>query len=178
MNIHYIQPYALDKNIGRAYNEACALIPAGDWICITDQDVLFLEPCTKAHINRTLQLNQGYQLYTCMTNRLAQGWQLHEHMRSDNPDITIHMEVAKRLRHEHGLKVEEYRHDVAGFLMLFPQAVWHYVRFEERTIQFDRIFADKIRKLGGKVGLMKGVYVFHLYRFGQPNPEHRSEHLI
>lgn len=183
IKIHYIQPFAVDKNIGRAYNEACTLIPDGDWICITDQDVMFLEPTTKRLISHALEYDKsngrkGHDLYTCMTNRLAQGWQLYRQTRSNNPDITYHMRVAGMLRREKGLQVEPYPHDVAGFFMLFPKNVWNAVPFEERSITFDTIFADTIRRAGGSVGLMTGVYVFHLYRFGQANPEHRAEHLI
>lgn len=182
MQIHYIQPFAVDKNIGRAYNEACERIPSGDWVCITDQDVMFLLPDTKAQIDaivqRDIKNGQPYHLYTCVTNRLGEGWQLHNNVRSDNPDVMYHMSVARTRRFNYGMDVVPYTHSVGGFFMLFSVNVWAALLFEERSIYFDTIFTDKIRRLGGKVGLMLGVYVFHLYRFGQPDPEHKSNHLI
>jgi hypothetical protein len=182
MQIHYLQPYAVDKNIGKAYNEACALIPSGDWICITDQDVMFLLPDTKAQINaivqRDIRNGHPYHLYTCVTNRLGEGWQLHNNERSENPDVKHHMDIARMRKFHYGMDVVPYTKAVGGFFMLFNVNVWAATQFKENSIHFDTLFADSIRGKGGIVGLMLGVYVFHLYRFGQPNPEHKSEHLI
>lgn len=179
MTIHYIQPFALDKNIGKAYNEACALIPADDWICITDHDVMFLEPTTKNLIAHNVEkYRDKYRLFTCMTNRLAIGHQLHNNQRSDDPDIRNHMEIARERRQTIGDLVSPYRHDVAGFFLLFSTKTWAANPFKERSIYFDTIFATSVRRNNGRVGLMEGVYVFHLYRFGQPDPEHKANHLI
>lgn len=180
MKVHYIQPFALDKNIGKAYNEACAMIPSSnDWICITDQDVMFLEPHTKALIHE-IAATGDCELYVAMTNRLKNPHQLHGCKISDDPNIRNHIQIAKERREQCGTQVVEYPHITAGMLMLFPKYVWEVTPFAEGIygdVTFDSHFGDCIRHKRGKVGLMTGVYVFHLYRFGQDNPGERIEHL-
>lgn len=177
MTVHYISPYAVDKNIGRAYNEACALIPAGDWICIIDQDVMFLEPHTKTLIHNIAAKGE-WDLLGCMTNRLGTPFQLWNGEISDNPDISYHMGVAAMLSKVNRDYVRPQGQTVAGMLMLFPKILWNYVKFTERTPSFDVIFTDQVRRRGGRIGLMTGVYVFHLYRFGQKNPGSQIKHLL
>lgn len=177
MTVHYISPYAVDKNIGRAYNEACALIPDGDWVCITDQDVMFLEPHTKTIIHNIAAKGE-WDLLGCRTNRLGTPYQLLEGALSENPDVHYHMALARGTRVLNGDFVQEYQHTVAGMLMLFPKKLWNYVKFAEKTPSFDVIFTDQVRRHGGRIGLMMGVYVFHLYRFGQENPGQQIKHLL
>lgn len=182
MKIHYIQPYALDRNIGREYNEEIALLPGDDWVCIVDHDVMFLEPHTKDIIAKIVQSGTEYKLLSCYTNRLGTiPGQLHEGRRSEDPDVRSHIAIAKGRRGLYGMQVEEYDGPVAGMLMLMPVWLAKEIRFVEGTyndVNFDIHFTQCVRNRGHKVGLMKGVYVFHLYRFGQNDPQQQIKHLI
>lgn len=180
MKIHYIQPYALDKNIGKAYNEACALIPDGDWICITDHDVMFLEPETKTVIYKAVEANK-HDAYVCMTNRLGYTDQLYKGERSDDPDIRNHIEIAKKQRFTWGRLAFDYYGPVAGMFLLFSKKTWEANKFAEGVyldVCYDIHFGECIRNKGGKIGILGGVYVFHLYRFGQQEPQGKVGHLI
>src|SRR5690606_25236005 len=44
INIWYSNPYNTSKNIGKALNDFCALVPDKDWICLQDGDMLYLTP--------------------------------------------------------------------------------------------------------------------------------------
>jgi hypothetical protein len=46
LKIFYSNPFDLDKNIGKAYNEYLASINANDddWIVLQDGDILYLTP--------------------------------------------------------------------------------------------------------------------------------------
>lgn len=179
MIIHYIQPYSLTRNIGEAYNDECARLPKSDWICITDQDTMFLEPHTKALIHHTIMgKGNSYQLLGCMTNRLGAGPQLYKGVCSNDPDIRNHIANAAYCRETHGTDVQISTYPIAGMFMLFRKTTWEKHRFTENSIHFDTIFSNDIRRAGGNLGIMLGVYIFHLYRFGKSQPSHSFHHLL
>lgn len=188
MKIHYIQPFALDKDIGKAYNEEIQMILKSpnssdiDWVCITDQDIMFLEPETKALIAKVVETQSEFKLLSCYTNRLGiEPGQLHEGRRSDDPDIRNHIAIAKGRRGLYGTEVHDYDGPVAGMLMLFPLwwgRIMPFVEGKYSDVNFDIHFTQVVKNRGYKVGLMAGVYVFHLYRFGQDDPQQQIKHLL
>ena len=57
-------------------------------------------------------------------------------------------------------------------MLMFPKSIWTKVGgFEEGGIVdknyhfHDYNFSMKVKKAGGKIGIAKGIYVFHLYRY-------------
>lgn len=176
--INYIQPYATDMNIGREYNIACSRVPDDEWICITDQDVCFLHPKTKAQIQDIVEKHGNFfSLLGCMTNRVGLGYQLAGKGFFDQKDMGFHIGQAEYFHKDYYGEVQSLNRVIAGFLMLFPKKVWNYVKFEENSIYFDQKFSTDVMAKGGKIGLMKGVYVWHSYRLGQPNPRKYTDHL-
>lgn len=172
-NVHFISPYAADKNIGKAYNEACELIPDGDWICITDQDSFFLLPDSKRQVIEIAQTTQ-YELLGCMTNRLNPqicANQLHNGEISNETDILSHYDIAKGLQGLYSNKTKPTISPIAGMLMLFEKQTWKSKKFSENSIYFDQEFSHGLSK-----GIMQGVYVFHFYRLNKDYLNH--EHLI
>jgi hypothetical protein len=165
-------------NIGREYNIACSRVPEDEWICITDQDVCFLRPDTKKQIEDIVHCSgDEYSLLGCYTNRVGLLYQCHGGAMSCETDINIHRGIASSYHRLWYRVVEPQKRIIAGFLMLFPKKVWNYVKFEENSIYFDQKFSTDVMAMGGKIGLMKGVYVWHSYRLGHPNPRKYTEHL-
>lgn len=176
--INYIQPYATDMNIGREYNIACSRVPDDEWICITDQDVCFLRPGTKRQIEDVVHVwGDKYSLLGCYTNRVGLLYQCINGEISNNADFDHHTDIAAMCHRLHYNTIEPLNRVIAGFLMLFPKKVWNYVKFAENSIYFDQKFSQDVMAKGGKIGLMKGVYVWHSYRLGQPNPRKYTDHL-
>lgn len=180
-NIHHITPYhyALGKiNIGGYYNSVIDALPDDSVIVLRDQDTLILNP---NDFNKQLYyiispfVMDSYDLLTCMTNRIG----LKDHCvpgMFEEESISRHIEKASELRSEFGHKIVET--SVApGMLMIFHKITWARHKFEENSIFFDRIFSKKVIQSGGKIGLCKGMYLLHLYRWGQINPEQYTEHL-
>lgn len=179
MKIHYLTPYSLDKNIGRAYNEACSNIPGDeDWIVIRDGDTMFLTPQWGVVINDVLKEHgSGYALLGAKTNRVKEFHHLEEGM-FDNMNIMDHYEVARDCQEFSRLVVKHTIFDIAGFFMAFQKKTWAAVGgFDENTPVFDRIFTRKVRSLVGKVGVMQGVYVLHAYRLWAEDARNSDEHL-
>lgn len=179
--IHYIVPYNTNKNIGKAVNDAIEQLGADDddWIVLRDGDTCFLTPQWGKHIEDALMKAGSYfSLIGCMTNRIGSKHQRIAGM-YDEVDMTKHYAKAVELQEKHYAQIEEIKDGVAGFLMAFPVKVWKKHKFPEGTIQFDTGFYKLIRNGGGKVGLMKGLYIFHMYRlWAEGNARREIQHLI
>lgn len=176
--IVYLQPFAPDLNIGKAYNDQCALAGENDWIVITDHDTMFLHPKTKVQIHDILMTNGSeYDLLGCMTNRIGSPHQCYDGRRCDNFDAIYHLDIAEKLQVGQYGQVDPIKQGVAGFFMAFRKKTWEKIRFAENTPHFDTIFSKEVIKSGGKIGLMKGVYLFHLYRPKATNPQYEYSHL-
>lgn len=175
VNIHYLQPYATDGLISEAYNKAVAFVSDGDWVCITDQDVMFLHPKQKAIIQAVA--NEGkHDLYGCLFNRLNVKDQCVAPM-FDNPNISEHLQLAEQLM-ANGTECKTTKGPIAGALMLFPKSTWQKsggfpILPRGLAMLFDAVWSETIPNRA----IMQGVYLFHLYRWWSDNPKNDLRHL-
>lgn len=181
MSIHYIQPYdsSQKRNIGGSINSAITQLNANDedWVCLTDHDVLWLRSDSKAQLEHILN-NTDYDLLGPLTNRLANDYQLVANMFNED-SISKHIECANA-RHEIAYgEVMPYTHVLAAFCLCFKVKIWKLLGgFTENNIVFDTNFAQKAHENKLKCGLMTGIYLLHLYRWGSPNPSRDIKHLL
>lgn len=181
MKIHYIQPFRSDKNIGKAINDAIIQLNPddNDWIVHVDQDVCFLRPDSKKQIEEILNTTD-YRLLGVMTNRLGLTYQLHWGFADPDDSIMNHLRYANELHNNHYGQVKEVkRGPIAAMVMCFKVSDWRSVGgFAENNIQFDIKFSDDLRLKGCNLGVIKGVYVFHLYRmWSNKDPLTEIKHL-
>lgn len=177
--IHYISPYSLDKNIGGAINAAISQLNAdpNDWIIHVDQDVCFLRPDTKAQIAEILS-STDYDVLGCLTNRLAARHQLYMGEFNSSSDMMEHIAIANHCHTTAYGNVLPCYDNLAACLMAFKVSTWSKLGgFKEHSLRFDSEFTDKVLRSGGSLGIMKGVYVFHLYRMWSNNPIWDISHL-
>lgn len=172
-------PFSTEKNIGKALNEYCASIK-DEWILITDGDSMFLTPDWGNQIKDVISIHgDKYDLFGCVTNRLGRNIQVQDEALFNEFDIRIHMDLAFNLEKEKWAEVEDITRKkyVAGLFMLFRKSLWEEVKFEENNF-FDDHFSKAVVKRGGKLGLIRGLYVFHLYRaWADKNPRMDRRHL-
>lgn len=180
MNIHFITPYRPDKDLGRAYNEAMALIPDGDTACIRDIDTLFLTPEQPAIIEQYAKEYPDAVL-TCLVNRVSQlsRQQLLGETVSEDSDIRNHIKLAEKQQEKHRItrSVHEINRDISGVLMVVPKSVWLKVPFPEtgKCLGIDTEWNRLIRMAGIKILRMNSIYLFHIYRLA--NGVHDKRHL-
>lgn len=173
-----ISPYATDGNIGRACNEDCSQIRnPEDWILLRDGDTMFLTPEWGALIEDTIrEFGDEYKLLGARTNRVKEPLLRDDDM-FDEMDLRPHLKRAVKRQNELGTLVEEVDFDIPGYFMLFQKKTWEQVGgFDEHNFVFDRIFTRKVRKIGGKVGVMQGLYVLHGYRLWSDDPFNETGH--
>lgn len=177
--IHYIQPFSVEKNIGRAINAAILQLNANneDWICLLDHDVLWLLSDSKAQLEHILA-NTDYNVLGALTNRLGLKYQLIPNM-FNNDSIWNHIQTAETQQKQFYGIVEPIREILAAFCLCFTVETWRKLgMFKEKTIQFDSIFCATAINRGMKLGIMKGIYLLHLYRFNSPYPLTDYLHLM
>jgi|ERR1700744_363145 len=177
--VHYISPFRSDKNIGKAINGAINQLKADsdDFICLLDHDVMFLRPDSKKQLEEILKTTD-FDILGPVTNRLAMDYQLHPGV-FDEDSITAHVAIANQRHEDYYGQVNYYPHIAAAFCLCFRVST--YVKlggFHENSIQFDSIFCARALNAKMKLGLMTGIYVFHLYRWGSKNPKQDCSHLL
>ena len=176
MKVHYIQPFAINKDIAKAYDEACKLIPNDDWICITDYDAMFLFHEQKQLVHNIAESGKA-DLYGAMTNRCNVPEFLIDGM-FDEKNLDAHYYKGKEVYYLHGDDVNPYGGIIPGYFMLFSKKTWNDVRGFEMpeygvNYAFDQYFSMKIKRKG----IIKGLYLLHLYRIWSKFPQLDIEHL-
>lgn len=181
VKIFYSNPFSTEKNIGKAYNEFCESCPDDAWICLQDGDMMYLTPDWGKQIEDViLKHGNKYQLYGCVTNRLGRNIQIADGVDYDNHDIKYHTQKAFEIKDMFYGQVEDItkKRYIAGLFMIFHKSTWQKHKFEENTPYFDDYFSKKITQANGKLGLIKGLYVYHQYRIWSDNPKVDNKHLI
>lgn len=175
--IYYFTPHNPDKCIGKAHNKHCELVPNNDdWICIRDGDTLFPLPDYGNFIENIISLHGNkYQIFTAITNRIGVSDLRYKNISFNEGDISVHLEKAKKLSLDLSVTSTNI---AAGFFMLFQKKVWQDVGgFSDNSIRFDIEFSTSVKKKGYQIGRINGLYILHLYRWGQPNPQYYINHL-
>lgn len=180
IRVFYSNPYDTDGNIGRGLNEFCEIVPDDAWICLQDGDITYLTPKWGKQIEDVVRMHgDNYGLIGCVTNRLGRNIQRVGDINGHH-DMLRHAQLAKEIEENHWGEVEDItdKKYIAGMFMLFPKKVWKKVGgFPENNIAFDDAFSKAVRKKGYRLGLMKGLYVYHLYRIWSDNPSKDRQHL-
>lgn len=164
--LYVIEPYAIDKNLGRAYNDHIRHYDAEDWICIKDIDVTFLTPDAISHIHEYTQRHPEAGLFTCFTNRIANPEQLLHRRMSNVDSMKYHIRIAKIQQHQHLYDVTKLTRPVSGFLMVIKKETWDQVKFTEDMLCLgvDNDYHRRLAAAGKQVLRMNGIYVWHTYR--------------
>ncbi len=173
--LHIASPYAVDKNLGRAYNSFMKLIPEGDWVCLHDYDVLFLLPDTIKIIDEYTKKYPDTGIFVCLTNRIGNPAQRISNENDECDSINTHIDSAEVLK-ENLFSVTEITTEISGFLMVISKATWNKIKFQEsgKCLGVDNDFSLRVLAAGMKIRRMESVYVWHTYRLknGVTNKSH------
>ncbi len=175
IDVHYITPARSDKKYGKAINDIVKHLPDSDWICLRDIDTIPLNhaeliPQVEAIIR---EHGGNYDCFGAITNDLGLNYQLNQGRLLRTYNLEEHRVITDKLREEFGTQVEPNRqYHIGGFFMLFSKKIWSKVGgFVDEVYKdghfFDYHFCKGINKVGGKIGIAKGVYIFHHCRYGK-----------
>lgn len=166
--MHILTPYRADKDLGKAYNDACALIPKGEWICLMDIDCMFLTPDAPEIIAKYIEMYPETGVFTAFCNRVSRlaGVQMLEGSPSEDDRMRIHIEKAMVQRAVFPSITPILRGEISGYIMVFNQKTWENNRFDEGIgcLAVDTYWSRRIIEQGKQIMRMDAVYVWHTYR--------------
>ena len=169
---HFI-PWNSDKNIGKSYNQHMSLIGTNDWGCFLDGDAVHTTTYFGSRIEDIIKTNPNFSLFTCYTNRIGCSYQLAPGSNWNSNDMGLHRNFGETIWNKNTTSVLDITNssEMSGVLILIKKSTWEQVGGfkEEKMLTVDNDIHRKVKNLGGKVGLMKGIYVQHWYRGGNIN---------
>ena len=169
--IHFITPYRIDKNLGKAYNDAMAMLPNNnDWACFTDGDAMFTVADFGTQLEEVIKANPECKLFTSMTNRIGTAYQCVADMWEEN-NMVVHFQKGKELSITKRTSCIDItaKTPLSGVLILIQKKEWKRSGgFEEsgKALGVDNSIHYNVRDAQGKIFLMEGVYMMHYYRNG------------
>jgi GT2 family glycosyltransferase len=167
MQVHILKPYDQQKNLGKAYNTAMAMLPEDSAACLCDIDTCFLTPDAGSILQEYVYRNPDAGILTCLTNRVSplSKPQLLGRTISDNSDMRTHLKYAAEVKNQL-FNTTEIDRDISGFLMVVSKKVWLQHPFPElgKAIGVDTQYGRTIRAAGLKILRMDGLYIWHTYR--------------
>lgn len=182
MTIFYFTPYSVNKELGVAYNESCAIVPNdNDWICLMDGDTIFLSPTYGKHIADVIETHQDYDFFTCLTNRTGNKRQrLNGIIDEDSDLISLKRKVLERERDHYNQVVQLHQH-ISGHFMLFRKKLWNEFKFPTITkkgtiLGIDNDWTQSLLDNGKKLGIIEGLVLIHYYRLTNGRSDKR--HLL
>lgn len=177
MVIH--KPYALDKNLGKAYND-CIRQLNDKWVILMDIDTMFLTPTQPRMIQEYIDLygdREEIGMFTCFTNRVGYKSHLPGRVIDDNDSIKYHIHKAKLHDLINSREITKMPKQLSGFFMCIRRSAWASIGgFKEgaQLLGVDDDFTTRLCDAGYDIYRMDNLYVWHSYRIDthKGNTEH------
>ena len=178
--IYYSIPYNTNKNLGKYYNDFMKILPNNnDFACFVDGDTIFTTPNYGHIIEKIIEENKNIGCFTALTNRVFCTWQVVKGIDVNNNDMEYHRNFGKNIQEIYGTYCEDVtmKTPMSGFLIVINKKTWKKIGGfkEDGMLGIDNDLHNKIRNYEEKMYMMKGVYLYHWYRY--PNRNNIS-HLI
>lgn len=172
MEIKTFIPFELDGHIENCYNSCMETLKDDDsWGIFIDHDAMFTTVSWYKQFVATINTNPEYACFAVYTNRVGNEEQILEGVDSNNHDICYHREIGKRLQKNEYNYVEDitnWENKFSGVAFALKKSAWKDCPFEQWTNQVlygvDNMLHNSLKAKGYKIGLAKGIYVYHWYR--------------
>lgn len=155
-------------DIGADYNRFMEMLPLdSDWGLFLDHDAMFTTKDWYIDIDMITDSN-NIGMYSCMTNRIGNEFQIPDNVDRNNHDILYHRKIGADVRdkNKNSVTVVNHRkHPISGVMILIKKSVWNDVGgFCSGFFGVDTDIHARCNKNGHHVGIMNGIYVYHFYR--------------
>jgi GT2 family glycosyltransferase len=175
--IFYSIPYNTDRNLGKYYNDFMNILPdENDYACFVDGDTIFTTSDYGHIIQDVVHENPSIGCFTALTNRVHCRWQIADGIDTDSNDIAYHRKYGEMLRDIYGgycIDKTNVSSDnvMSGFLILLKKRTWNNIGHfaENGMLGIDNDLHYKLQKHGEKLYVMKGIYLYHWYRWPDYN---------
>lgn len=156
-------PFSLEKDLGKAYNEAMSKV-TNEYCIIMDYDAMILTPNTIPLIDKYVQANPGAALLTGYASRSHKSSSQH-YPRMNHGNIIEAIKIAEGLERL-PMQTKLIMKNVTGFFMVLRKSTWDKYKFEEGMgcLGVDTNYWRKLVAANEIILLMETVFVWHTYR--------------
>lgn len=163
-------PYDLGANLGAAYNRAMGLLPADAWAIFVDHDAMAVTGSWFRQFAEAIDAVPDAGAIVAMTNRIASSWQ-----RCGDPesnDMAWHRRFGAERAKIRALMDISNTKGFGGVMFAVSKAAWQECGgFAEGALGCtDHSLFFALQKIGRKVWMHQGIYVFHWRHFGETDP--------
>lgn len=160
-----MMPYALDRNLGAAYNACMALVPDNAWIVFQDHDMM---PTTREwfrQIAEAIAVVPDAGAIVAVTNRIDAQWQRAQEADPDSHDIGYHTAIGlQRLKRRTLLDITDTK-GFGGVMFAVSKAAWRDAGgFADGLLCVDHSLHFGLQRAGRRVYLHEGLYCYHRRR--------------
>lgn len=172
-------PFSPEKNLVKAYNDEMRRVPDdNDFLAITDHDAHFTTYYWYNHILNYIKKYPECGLFLGTTNRINK---VNIHQKAEmaiaGDNFEEHWKVGHFTWRRFGNQIIDYSIPkpchFSGFLMVIKKSLWRkiggFMPWDERSniLGIDSRMHQNLYEAGEKVYVMKGIYMYHIYRFGK-----------
>jgi GT2 family glycosyltransferase len=158
-----MMPFDPGLNLGRAYNEAMALLPDEAWAVLLDHDMLFTTKDWYRQIAEAIRCQPTAGAFTVMTNRIAAPWQ--QIGERENHDLAYHYRFGLERTRVRTLLDITGTNGFGGVVIVVSKAAWQAVGgFADGLLCVDHSLHFRLRAAGYRNWLIEGLYVYHRRR--------------
>lgn len=157
-----IIPFSLDKDLGKAYNEAMAKVD--DYAIIMDYDSMILTPNTLPLVDKYVKCYPNAALLTGYASRAHPSSSQRYHTMNDG-NVLQAINEAEKLE-QMPRSVRRINKNLTGFFMVVRRSTWDKYKFREGIgcLGVDTDYWQQLVRGGETILLMETVYVWHTYR--------------
>lgn len=170
--IYYSIPYSTNRNIGAYYNSVMeGLKDDNDFACFVDGDTIFTTTNFGEQIQDVINKYPECGLFTCYTNRVGCDLQVYPNVDKDNNDMEYHRQIGRLLQDTYWDLCDDLSNPpkgklLSGMLILIRKGLWKKLGgFKSGMLSVDNDIHKKCIDNNEPVYLMKGVYIYHWYRW-------------
>lgn len=158
-------PYALDMNLGAAYNRAMALLPEDGWAIFLDHDAMYTTREWYRQFDEAIHFQPQAGAIVAITNRIDASWQRLPDVDRENHDIGYHTTIGlDRLKVRTLLDITETK-GFGGVCFAVSKAAWRQAGgFADGLLCVDHSLHFGLQRIGRRVYLHEGLYVYHRRR--------------
>ena len=165
MVILTMMPYALDLNLGRAYNDAMRLLTHDDWAVFLDHDAMHTTRDWFRVIHEAIAFKPDAGCFVAVTNRIDAPWQRAEEADRENHDIGYHTKIGlDRLKRRTLLDISNTK-GFGGVCFALSKAAWEQAGgFADGLLCVDHSIHFRLGAAGRHIYLLENLYVYHRRR--------------
>lgn len=186
--IYFFTPYSFEKKLFQAYDDYMNLLPGEeDWACFLDGDTFFFENNFGHQIQDYIDKYPDTGMFTCYSSRCSYNYMVPKGANQNSDSLMYHRVKSREIYAQLHGHVTEINAHIAGHLICIKKSTWQLIRPEmvrvcdgANILGVDTQISNQLLGHGLKIRLMRGIYLFHYYRFaeGKTNKAHLMEHKI